>query len=49
MAGYLRRYLDALINITSINHIGDAVDWPLRMGVPMGFMSSLGAICPSRA
>ena len=33
MAGYLWLYLDALIDITSINRIGDAVDWPLRMGV----------------
>lgn len=33
MAGYLWLYPDALIDITSINGIGDAVDWPLRMGV----------------
>jgi len=49
MAGYLRRYFDALIDITSINHIGDAVDWPVRMGVALGFMWALAPICPSRA
>ncbi len=32
-AGYLWLYMDAFIDVVSINHIGQSVAWSLRMGV----------------
>lgn len=32
-AGYLWLFLDALIDVVSINHIGEKIVWALRMGV----------------
>lgn len=32
-AGYLWLYMDALVDMVSINHIGEQIVWALRMGV----------------